>query len=571
MTNPLPEPSNRLNVHAGLHTVIGGRARNEDYAALFLGSDADRSRAGIVAAIADGVGGAKGGRVAAELTVRSFIDGYYSLSPLHGVRRNAGVTLEAVNRWINTLGRTDATLDGMACTFTALVLRGRQAHVVHVGDTRLYRFREGALVQLTTDHTPGRPGTSSMLTRAIGIADGVRIDYSAEQARVHDRYLLCSDGVHGGLSEGRIRDVLGRRAASEDTARLLVEAALDARVGDNATALVVDVLDLPPANQTDLEAAIAQQPMIAPPKAGAVVDGFALEGMVSDGQYSRVFRATDTVGQRRVVVKFPKPVTGADALLRQAFLREAWIAARVKSPFVAEVIEMTPGRQTCLYTAMPWYEGETLEHRLGRKPALSLAEGLPIAVMLAKAVASLHRAGIVHRDIKPDNVVLDRPDSLKLLDLGVARLPNMEEFPEGTTPGTASYMAPEMFAGNPGDQLSDLFALGVTVYRMFTNSYPYGEIEPFTRPRFGRPASLLDKRPDLPAWLDQALARAIAPSPEDRFEDVIEFLFAVEHGAMGAVAAPPRYQPLYDRNPLRFWKAVAAVLALLLLASVGWR
>jgi serine/threonine protein phosphatase PrpC len=550
---------------------VGSRVRNEDYAALSSATDGQWTRAGIVAAIADGVGGAKGGRVAAEVTVRSFIDGYYGLSPLHGVRRNAGVTLEAVNRWVNTLGRTDAALDGMACTFTALVLRGRQAHVVHVGDTRLYRFREDALVQLTTDHTPGRPGTSSMLTRAIGISDSVRIDYSVGQARVHDRYLLCSDGVHGSLSDGRIRDVLGRRAASEDTARLLVEAALDVRLGDNATALVVDVLDLPPANKTDLEAAIAQQRIIAPPKAGAAVDGFALEAMLSDGQYSRVFRATDTCGQRRVIVKFPKPVTGADALLRQAFLREAWIAARVKSPYVAEVIDVAPGRQTCLYAVMPYYEGETLEARLGRKPVLSLAEGLSLAVMLAKAVASLHRAGIVHRDIKPDNVVLVRPDGLKLLDLGVARLPNMEEFPEGTTPGTASYMAPEMFAGNPGDQLSDLFALGVTVFRMFTNSYPYGEIEPFTRPRFGRPASLLDKRPDLPAWLDQALARAIAPAPEDRFEDVIEFLFAVEHGAMGAVAAPPRRQPVYDRNPLRFWKTVAALLALLLLASVGLR
>lgn len=560
-----------LNVGVGLHTAIGGRQRNEDYAAVCLGTPAQRAHSGVVAVIADGVGGAKGGRVASESTVRSFIDGFYGLSPLRGVRHNAGVALEAANSWVHTVGRTDASLEGMACTLTALILRGRQAHAVHVGDTRLYRFRDDTLVQLTTDHTPGRPGTSSMLLRAVGIEENVRIDYAAEQSRVHDRYLLCTDGVHGKLSDRFIRDALGRRNAPEDTAHFLVEAALNERSGDNATALVVDVLDLPAANQADLESEAAAQPIIPPLPVGAELDGFRLDAILSDGQYSRVFRGTDTASARPVILKQPKPVTGADALLRQAFLREAWIAARVRSPYVAEVIDVPAGRRTCLYTVMPFYEGETLERRLNRRPLPSLNEGLAIAGMLGKGVAALHRAGIVHRDIKPDNVVLEGPDSLKLLDLGVARLPNMEDFPEGTVPGTASYMAPELFAGRPGDEASDQFALGVTIFRTFSASYPYGEIEPFSRPRLGKPASLLALRPDLPAWLDQALARAIAVDPRERYEDVIEFLFAIEHGAIGAVAAVPASRPLYDRNPLRFWKTVSAVLAALLLASLALR
>lgn len=560
-----------LNVQAGFHSAIGSRPRNEDFAAVRAGPAPQRAHSGVVAAVADGVGGAKGGRIAAELTVRSFLDGFFGSSPLLGVRRNASVALNAANSWVHSLGRTDPALESMACTFTALILRGRQAHVVHVGDTRLYRLRDDALVQLTSDHTPGRPGTSSMLLRAVGIEETLRIDYAAEQARVHDRYLLCTDGVHGRLSDGAVRDALGRRNAPEDTARFLVEAALDERSGDNATALVIDVLDLPAANQEDLELEIGAQPIVPPLATGNVLDGFRLDEILSDGQYSRVFRAYDTVTERRVILKQPKPVTGADALLRQAFLREAWIAARVRSPFVAEVIEVPAERRSCLYTIMPLYEGETLEQRLNRRPLLLLGEGLRIAAMLGKAVASLHRAGIVHRDIKPENVILERADGLKLLDLGVARLPNMEDFPEGTTPGTPSYMAPELFGGQPGDERSDQFALGVTFFRMFTGRYPYGEIEPFTRPRFGQPASLSELRPDLPAWLDQALARAMAVNPQSRYEDVIEFLFAIEHGAIGAVAAAPRRRPLYERNPLHFWRAVSAVLAIGLMLSLAFR
>jgi serine/threonine protein phosphatase PrpC len=558
-----------LDARAGFATATGGRERNEDFAA-FAGG-ADYPGKGVVAAIADGVGGAKGGRVAAELAVRSFIEGYRGQSELLSVRQTSGRSLDAINRWVHTLGRSDVSLEGMACTFTALILRGRQAHVVHVGDSRLYRLRDGTLSRLTTDHASPLRGLSHMLTRAVGAADSLRVDYDAEPARVHDRYLLCSDGVHGGLSDKWLHDELSRRSAPEETAHSLVEAALAARIGDNATALVVDVIDLPHADQLDLELAIAAKPIAPPPRIGSTVDGFELGKLLSDGRYSRVFEAIDTVRQRTVILKFPKPVTGADTVLRQAFLREAWIAARVRSPFVCEVIDLPPDRATCLYSAMPFYEGETLEQRLRREPAMPLADGLRIAVMLSKAVAALHRAGIIHRDIKPDNVILEPSGSLKLLDLGVARLPNIEEFPAENAPGTPSFMAPELLAGAPGEQKSDLFALGVTIYRMFARSYPYGEIEPFSHPRFGRPTSLLSHRPDLPAWLDQVLARAVAVAPEERFDDVIEFMFAIEHGATDAAAAPPRRRGLYDRNPLLFWQGIAALLGFLLLAALALR
>jgi serine/threonine protein phosphatase PrpC len=557
-------PRGRLELRVGICSERGGRPRNEDFAAAWLG---EAGRRGAIAALADGVGGSKGGRVAAELAVRGLIDGLLGQSEALGVRRTAGRAIEALNGWIHAKGRTDPDLAGMGCTLTAVVLRGRRMHVLHVGDSRLYRFRDGMLARLTTDHA--QPG-ANVLTRAIGAAESVRVDYAESAARPHDRLLLCSDGVHGGLSDAMLAAELGRRGAPEDTARRLVEAALATSVGDNATALVLDLLDLPAPDRADLEAAIDARPIVAPPKRGATVDGYALDELLADSRYSRVFRGRDTLSpdHRAVVLKFPKPGTAAEASFRQAYLRESWIAARIRSPHLGEVLEPPPERASCLYAVMPYYGGETLERRILRGPPVPLVLGLEIATGLCKAVAALHRAGVVHRDIKPDNVILQPGGGVRLIDLGVARLPQLEEFAAADIPGTPSFMAPELLAGtSAGDERSDLYALGVTLTRLFSGAYPYGEIEAFSRPRFGMPASLLARRPDLPSWLDQALARAVAVAPEERFGDVLELLFALERGMAGGAPARPRPRSLHDRDPLLFWRVVSALLAVALLLS----
>jgi serine/threonine protein phosphatase PrpC len=555
-----PDP---LGVQAGIATDPGSRQHNEDFAAYLPPIP---GRPGFAAALADGVGGAKGGRVAAETSVRQFLDASDALSPLRGIRANAVTALEAINRWLHVQGHADEALLGMACTFTALILRGRQMHAVHIGDSRLYRLRDGHLTRLTTDHVPPRSAMRNMLTRALGAEPEIRIDYETDVARLHDRYLLCSDGVHGGLSDRAIRAELDRRDAPGETARKLVEAALAARIGDNATALVADIVALPEADQFDLAAEVDGLPIMPAPRTGATVDGFVLGQLLSDGRYSRVFRATQSPDGRQVILKFPKPATGAEPVLRLAFLREAWIAARLRSPWIAEVIETPLQSRSALYTVMPFYDGETLEQRLSRRPAISRTEGIAIAAKLAKGVAALHRAGVIHRDIKPDNVILQPGGGLKLIDLGVARLPNIEDFPAANVPGTPSYMAPELIDGQAGDEKSDLFALGVTLFRMFTGAYPYGEVEAFSRPRFNRPpASVSQTRPDLPAWLDQVLLRLIAVRREDRFGDALEFIFALEHGELRAAPGKPRRLSLIERDPLRFWQTVSAVLALLLL------
>jgi serine/threonine protein phosphatase PrpC len=576
---PSEAPSSRLEVQTGFCSERGPRPRNEDFGGVYLGTAAQQSRIGVIAALADGVGGAKGGRVAAELAVRSFVDFYLDQSDgLSSVRQKASISLDAVNRWTHAIGHADPALQDMACTFTALILRGRHAHVLHVGDTRLYRLRGAELSLLTADHTLSGAGRNHVLTRAVGASAALQIDYEMEEMRIDDRFLLCSDGVHGALSERRLHAALSEPTSSESTAEAIVTAAIAARSGDNATALVVDVIGLPAADLDELQAAAAALPIAPTPKSGGRIDGYLLGTILADGHYSRVFRAVDEIGRRDVIVKFPKPSVAGNAMLRQAFLRESWIASRVRSPWLGESLTVPADRRTCLYAVAPFYEGGTLDRRLTQEPPIRLRVGLPIAIKLSKAVVALHRAGVIHRDIKPDNVILQPDGEPRLLDLGVARVPGLEEatdalaqtdVPQNTVaPGTASYMAPELFEDCDGDPQSDLFALGVTIYRMFSRAYPYGEVEPFSRPRFERPKPLTSARPDLPAWLDRVILRAVAARREDRYADVLEFIFELEHGVEQARRAPPPRVPLYHRNPLRFWQILCAILALAL-AIVG--
>jgi serine/threonine protein phosphatase PrpC len=551
---------------AGFASDAGPRKDNEDFAGAVFGWELPKPRRDVVAAIADGIGGAKGGRVAAETAVRGFLDGFCDLPETMEVRRAAARVVNALNGWIYAQGQRDAELTGMGCTFTAIVLRGRVAHVVHVGDTRAYRLGGDRLSCLTTDHVreagDGRPNT---LYRALGVETEVRLDYATQPVARHDRFLLCSDGVHGFLTADTIADILRDRSASEDAARALVAAALQSGSTDNCTALVLDVFELPTAESADISAAVSQLPLIPTPIAGETVDGFVLRALVSDGRYTRLFAATDEIEGGEFVLKFPKPQVAAEATYHAAFVREAWVGARVHSPWVGRTIELPPGRQTCLYTVMPLYSGELLATRIARRPSVGLEEGRNIAIKLARGTAALHRAGIIHRDIKPDNVILEGDGSLKLIDLGVVRVPGLEDFPPEDIPGTAAYMAPEMFAGGAGNEATDIYALGVTMFLTFTGEYPYGNLDATSPPRRTRPVPLADLRPDLPTWLQAALARAIALDPAERFHDVMEFAVEMEAGPARPPAPPRRPLTLYERAPVRFWQGLAAVLALGLL------
>lgn len=561
-------PRGQLDIAAGFASARGRRADNQDYGAVYLGTPTERARHGITAIVADGVGGAKGGRVAAELAVRAFIDGYYASAETLGVATAGSRTMQGFNRWLHAQGRDDERMEGAATTFTGLILRGRRAHVLHVGDSRAWHARDGVLTRLTEDHTLSQPDLRHVLYRAVGIEPVLRLDRAEHDIAPHDRLLIASDGVHGVLDDRALMKLLARRQSAEADAQAIVDAALAAGSTDNATAIVLDIVDVPPVGHDAIAATADTLDIPAPPNEGDSVDGFRLDRLISDGRYTRLFRANDPA-LGAIVLKFPKPALLSEHGARLAFLREALIGERVTSPYVGSVVALPPGRQSRLYVVQPFYEGETLEARLTRRP-LSIDTGVVLAARLARGVAALHRLGIVHRDIKPDNVLLTGDDGVKLIDLGVARLPRVEEFDSRETPGTPSYMAPEMFDGEAGSEASDQYALGVTLYRAFTGRYPYGEVEPFTRPRFDKPTPPARHRPDMPAWLEAALLRAVAIRPADRFGDVQELVDVLEGSAARAIR-PLDKGSFYDRNPLLFWKLIALTLTVALLLALALR
>jgi serine/threonine protein phosphatase PrpC len=566
-----PGPATSIGTSIGFYSDIGRRKQNDDFAGAVFGGDLPTPREDVVAAIADGIGSTKGGRVAAETAVRGFLDGFCELPETLEVKRAGAKVLDALNGWIHAQGHRDPALAGMGCTFTALVLRGRVAHVLHVGDTRAYRLSGDRLTRLTIDHVRkiGRRA-SHTLYRALGVETEARLDYATQPVALHDRFLLTSDGVHGYLADETIADFLRERSAPEDSARALVEAALKAGSADNCTALVLDVVRLPTVEWAAVGTAIMQLPLIPVPLGGETIDGFDLKALLSDGRYTRLFAAIDEVEGGEVVLKFPKPLSAPEATHRASFMRAAFVGARVNSPWVGHVIELPAGRQTALYSVMPLYQGELLETRLKRRPALGLEEGRNIAIKLTQAAAALHRAGIIHRDIKPDNVILEAERSLKLVDLGVVRVPELEDFPPESVPGTPGYMAPEMFAGEAGDQATDIYALGVTMFRAFTGEFPYGNADATSLPRRDRPLEFTTLRPDLPAWLGAVLKRAIAVDPSQRFRDMIEFALEMEAGPARAMTMVRRPRTLYERDPVQFWQGVAALLALALILLLAW-
>jgi len=557
-------PEGRLVVAGGHASETGIRPDNQDFVGIYEATESERASHGMIAALADGVGGAKGGRIASELAVRALIDGLYTQPDTIGPAAAVQRVMVPFNRWLAAMGRTDAMAHA-ATTFTAMVLKGRRGHVLHVGDSRAWHFRDGHLTLLTQDHARSHPDQKHILYRALGIEERLRLDHLEVTLAEHDRLLLTSDGVHGSLSARRLEKLLGARNSADADAAAIVEAALGAGSQDNASAIILDIVSLPAVDHDSIAGDIGRLPILDPPGEGESVDGFRLEALLSDGRYTRLFRATDPASGQAVVIKFPKPALLSESGARLAFAREILVGSRVSSPFVGGIVAVPQDRQTRLYGVQPFYEGETLEKRL-RTP-VKLADGLAIAIKLTRAVAALHRLDIIHRDIKPDNVILLPDGGLKLIDLGVARLPRVDEFATGEIPGTPSYLAPEMFGGNLGDEGTDQFALGVTLWRILARIYPYGEIEAFSRPRFRTLEPPSKARPELPAWLDSTLMRAVAVDPADRFGDVIELLRALEGGA--AVArVNQRAIPLIERNPARFWQLISLIFAIALVVAL---
>jgi class 3 adenylate cyclase/tetratricopeptide (TPR) repeat protein len=242
-----------------------------------------------------------------------------------------------------------------------------------------------------------------------------------------------------------------------------------------------------------------------------------------------VYRARDERLDRDVALKFLPPHLSADEAAKKRFMVEARAAAALDHPNVCTVHEIGETEDGQLYIVMGCYEGETLDRRIARGP-LPLDETLRIVSDIARGLAKAHERGIVHRDVKPANVMLTRDGIVKVLDFGIAKLADGNITHTVGAIGTVAYMSPEQAFGETLDHRTDIWALGVVTYEMLAG------VRPFTGPTehamlvaalSGKPDQLSSVRPDVPRALDDVIGRALGKKPTDRFDSVLEFAAAL--------------------------------------------
>ena len=285
------------------------------------------------------------------------------------------------------------------------------------------------------------------------------------------------------------------------------------------------------------------------------------------GGMGAVFLGHDPVLDRYVALKLLPPELGDEPRL----LDEARAASALDHPCIGTVYEVGEDAGGRSFIAMAYYEGGTLRERLREGP-LPVDEGVRIAVQVADALDTAHRAGIVHRDVKPENLVFDASGRVKVVDFGIA-LAEREGPGSGSRGGTPGYMSPEELEGTPADGRSDLWALGVVLYEMLTGEHPFSGPDPkavVDRIRVAEPPSATDVRPEIPSSLDAVLRHALAREPVDRVQTGQELARRLRE----AVEPAPAVTDLLrgpGRKPL-LWGA-AAILGVAFVAGivVAWQ
>ncbi len=544
-----------LKFEIGQSSLTGPRERNEDYIGIVTPLAEQLSVKGALIAVADGVSGNAGGGEAAEMTVRTVNADYYATPDTWQPHNALDKVLSAANRWVQSQANANRDMAGMATTLSLLVLRGQRYYSAHVGDTRIYLLRDNILKQLTTDHVWDRPDMRHVLKRAVGLDAHLTADFGEGNLQTGDIFALMSDGVWDSLGEQAIHAGLTKFDAPKLVAEYLTELALKKGSSDNSTAVIVKINDIGKESLSDLIAGGKQLHVPPKLKVGEVLDDFEVVQILHESRASLLYKVKNINTNQLFVLKTLQPLLANDLDSCNALLNEEWLAKRVVSQYVPQILPLSTEKRSKLYYVMSWHEGATLQQRLDSGHHFTVAGTAKIGIELMLGLGALHRLSIIHRDIKPANVHQASDQRLRILDLGVAYSMNVGKMESMQNPGTPSFMAPELFDGAEANAQSDIYAAGVTLYHLLSRKYPHGEIEPFQHPKFGEPTALTRYRPDIPAWLDNIIQKAIARDLSKRFETAEEMLLALEHGELKPISA--QRTPLIARARLIKWQWIA--------------
>jgi len=306
---------------------------------------------------------------------------------------------------------------------------------------------------------------------------------------------------------------------------------------------------------------------------GSRVGRYTIRERLGSGGMGEVYRADDSVLKRAVALKRITPNASGDRTYRERLLREAERASSISNQHMAAMYDVLE-EDSELYLVMEFVEGETLRRR--SKP-LEVSEFFHFARQCAEALAAAHDRGILHCDLKPENIMITPTNEVKILDFGLAKTLPHTEFADDTSPttskstsisGTPAYMSPEMLMEKVPDQRSDIFSLGVVFYEALTGVNPFradGFVSTTDRILRETPPPIRSANPSVPASLQQLIFKMIAKQPEHRYasaKELLPDLNVVEHGGRGPQLAVTR--PWY-RSPLR----IGGLLLSILVAALG--
>jgi serine/threonine protein phosphatase PrpC len=567
--------STQLQISVGQHSDKGRKDINQDFHGVYIPSEPQLSSKGIAISLADGISSSNVSQIASETAVVGFLEDYYCTSEAWSVKKSAQRVLFATNSWLHSQTRQSQFRyekdKGYICTFSAMVIKSTTAHIFHVGDTRVYRLRGNELEQLTNDHRLWVSQEQSYLSRALGINPQVELDYKDVPVEKGDVFLFTTDGVYEYTSAKFIINKIAENKDDLDTAaKAIVAEAYDNGSDDNLTIQIVRVESLPELNADEVYQHLTELPFPPALEARMIFDGYRIIREVHASSRSHALLALDGETKTQVIIKTPSVDLRDDPAYLERFLMEEWIARRLNNAHVLKSFLPTRKRNY-LYVVTEFIEGQTLAQWMIDNPKPDIETVRSIIEQIAKGLRAFHRMEMLHQDLRPNNIMIDKTGTVKIIDFGSTRVAGLTEntnpIAQHTILGTAQYTAPEYFLGEGGSTRSDLFSLGVVTYQMLSGRLPYGTQVAKSRTKAAQRklnyVSVIDEDREIPLWMDEAIKKAVHPNPYNRYEELSEFIYDLRHPNKKFLSKT--LPPLMERNPVLFWKSVSFILATILI------
>ena len=564
--------ASQLKVAVGQFSDKGNKPTNQDCCGVEIPDENLCKTKGIAIAIADGISSSEHSKEASTACVTGFLADYFSTPETWSVKKSVQQVLTALNSWLYNQGKHELNRHkGHVTTLSALILKSTTCHVIHIGDSRIYQLRSGYLKQLTVDHKTWVSKDKNYLSRAMGADTHLEIDYSKQALELGDVYILTTDGTHEYVSEDKLISLIQEnRDNLNKAAEIIVRQAQTNNSPDNVTCQILEVIELPSQDPDDIYQQLTELPFPPELSEGMIIDGYKILREVHTSNRSQLYLVEDTDTGLKLILKTPSVNYEDDPAYIDRFIREEWIGRRIDNQHVVKVYEPTR-RRRFLYLIEEFLAGSTLRQWMRDHPTPELEEVRLLIEQIGKGLQAFHRLEMLHQDLKPENIIIDKSGTVKLIDFGSTKVAGIAEI---STPvmqtnllGTKNYTAPEYANDQPGSNRSDIYSLGVITYEMLSGKLPFGEMPSNWKTENLKESMkytpLTDYSPFVPKWVSATLRKAVHPNPNKRYEELSEFLYDLRHP--NPELSVEDYRPLLERDPIRFWKGLSFILFLIII------